>query len=184
MAYKCEILYNVLVKNLNVITEEAKVDLWGDETMWGHGGFGKAGSGLIRQIWTSQESQKAADWNDQWCVLHLTLGLHASPQTTHKTTRSDPARSLWSKELVGDTQWDSGGKAWYGWLTTNIQEEAPYNMGQFLLWGLDLQPCRSKWIWCYGDMSTWPASKWRPQKKTSNDKVAQRLQTLTSKSML
>jgi hypothetical protein len=46
-AYKYDILYNVLIENLNAITEEAKLDLCGDETTWGHGRCGEAGSGLI-----------------------------------------------------------------------------------------------------------------------------------------
>ena len=43
-------IYNVLVDNLNAITEEAQLDLCGYETMWGHGGYGEAGSGLIGQV--------------------------------------------------------------------------------------------------------------------------------------
>jgi hypothetical protein len=49
-AYKYDMLYNVLIENLNAITEEAELDLCGDETLWGHGGFGEAGSGFIGQI--------------------------------------------------------------------------------------------------------------------------------------
>jgi hypothetical protein len=50
LAYKYDMIYNVLVENLYAITEETKLDLCGNETMWGHGGYGKAGSGLIGQI--------------------------------------------------------------------------------------------------------------------------------------
>ena len=49
-AYKYDMIYDVLVQNLNAITEEAELDLCGDETTWGHGGFGEAGSGLIGRI--------------------------------------------------------------------------------------------------------------------------------------
>jgi hypothetical protein len=49
-AYKYDMLYDVLIENLNAITEEAELDLCGDETTWGHGGFGEAGSGLIGRI--------------------------------------------------------------------------------------------------------------------------------------
>jgi hypothetical protein len=49
-AYKYDMLYNVLIENLNAITAEAELDLSGDETTWGHGGFGEAGSGLIGRI--------------------------------------------------------------------------------------------------------------------------------------
>jgi hypothetical protein len=49
-AYKYDMLYNVLIENLNAITEEAELDLSGDETTWGHGGFGEAGSGIIGRI--------------------------------------------------------------------------------------------------------------------------------------
>ncbi len=40
-------IYNFLIENLNAITEEAELDLCGNETTWGHGGYGEAGSGLI-----------------------------------------------------------------------------------------------------------------------------------------
>ena len=49
-AYKYDKLYNVLVESLSGITEEAELDVCGNETRWGHGGFGEAGSGLIRPI--------------------------------------------------------------------------------------------------------------------------------------
>jgi hypothetical protein len=49
-AYKYDMIYKVLIDNLNAITEEAELDLSGDETTWGHGGFGEAGSGLIGRI--------------------------------------------------------------------------------------------------------------------------------------
>ncbi len=41
---------DVLIDNLNAITEEAELDLSGDETTWGHGGFGEPGSGIIGRI--------------------------------------------------------------------------------------------------------------------------------------
>jgi hypothetical protein len=49
-AYKYDMLYNVLIENLNAITEEAELNLCGDETTRGHGRFGEASSGLIGQI--------------------------------------------------------------------------------------------------------------------------------------
>ena len=49
-AYKYDMIYDTLIENLNAITEEAELDLCGDETTWGHGGFGESGSGLIGRI--------------------------------------------------------------------------------------------------------------------------------------
>lgn len=37
-AYKYDMLYDVLVHNVNAVTERAELDLCGDETTWGHGG--------------------------------------------------------------------------------------------------------------------------------------------------
>jgi hypothetical protein len=49
-AYKYDMLWNILFANINSITKHAELDLCGDETTWGHGGFGEAGSGLVGRI--------------------------------------------------------------------------------------------------------------------------------------
>ena len=49
-AYKFDMLYKTLVHNVNAITKTAALDLCGDETTWGHGGYGEAGSGLCGRI--------------------------------------------------------------------------------------------------------------------------------------
>jgi hypothetical protein len=49
-AFKFDILYDVLISNLNAITKYAKADQCGDETPWGYGGYGEAGSGLAGRI--------------------------------------------------------------------------------------------------------------------------------------
>jgi hypothetical protein len=43
-------LYDVIISNLNAITEHAEADQCGDETSWGHSGYGEAGSGLAGRI--------------------------------------------------------------------------------------------------------------------------------------
>ena len=45
-AYKYDYVYKVLVHNVNEVTELGDLDLCGDETTCGHGGYGEAGSGL------------------------------------------------------------------------------------------------------------------------------------------
>jgi hypothetical protein len=42
-------LYDVLIANLDAITEEVEYNLCDDETTWDHGGNGEAGNGLIGQ---------------------------------------------------------------------------------------------------------------------------------------
>ena len=49
-AYKYDYLYKVLIHNVNALTKTAELDMTGDETTWGHGGFGEAGSGLTGRI--------------------------------------------------------------------------------------------------------------------------------------
>jgi hypothetical protein len=49
-AYKYDMLWDVIFANVNAITKHAELDLCGDETTWGHGGFGEAGSGLVGRI--------------------------------------------------------------------------------------------------------------------------------------
>jgi len=49
-AYKYDFIYEVLVHNVNALTKHAELDLCGDETTWGHGGYGEAGSGLVGRI--------------------------------------------------------------------------------------------------------------------------------------
>ena len=49
-AYKYDMLWYVLFANVNAISKHAELDLCGDETTWGHGGFGEAGSGLVGRI--------------------------------------------------------------------------------------------------------------------------------------
>ena len=43
-------IYNTIIKNTNSITEAADLDQCGDETTWGHGGYGEAGIGLVERI--------------------------------------------------------------------------------------------------------------------------------------
>ena len=39
-AYKYDLLFKVLINNVNALTAKAELDQCGDETTWGHGGFG------------------------------------------------------------------------------------------------------------------------------------------------
>ena len=49
-AYKFDLIYKVIVNNVNNITKHASLDLCGDETTWGHAGYGEAGSGITGRI--------------------------------------------------------------------------------------------------------------------------------------
>lgn len=49
-AFKFDLIYDVLISNLNAVTKYAEADQCGDETTWGHGGYGEAGSGLAGRI--------------------------------------------------------------------------------------------------------------------------------------
>jgi hypothetical protein len=49
-AYKYDMIYNVLFNNVNALTKFAELDQTGDETTWGHAGFGEAGSGIIGRV--------------------------------------------------------------------------------------------------------------------------------------
>ena len=49
-AYKFDLIFKVIVNNVNNITKYASLDLCGDETTWGHAGYGEAGSGITGRI--------------------------------------------------------------------------------------------------------------------------------------
>ena len=49
-AYKFDLIYCVIINNINTMMQSAELDLCGNETTWEHGGFGPAGTGLTRQI--------------------------------------------------------------------------------------------------------------------------------------
>ena len=49
-AYKYNFIYDVIINNLNSIIKYADLDLCGNETTWGHGGFAEAGTGLVGRI--------------------------------------------------------------------------------------------------------------------------------------
>ena len=46
-AYKFDYIYKCLVHNINAFTQLGDLDLCGDETTCGHGGYGEAGSGIL-----------------------------------------------------------------------------------------------------------------------------------------
>jgi hypothetical protein len=43
-------LYNVVIKNVNALTEWAELEICGDEMTWVHEGFAKTGTGITSQI--------------------------------------------------------------------------------------------------------------------------------------
>ena len=49
-AYKYDMIWDVLVHNVNAITAYTALDLTGDETTFGHGGYGEPGSGIIGHL--------------------------------------------------------------------------------------------------------------------------------------
>ncbi len=49
-AYKFDMIYDVLTSNVNAINKYAGLDLCGDESTWGHNGYGVASSGLVSLI--------------------------------------------------------------------------------------------------------------------------------------
>jgi hypothetical protein len=63
-AFKFDMLYDVLISNLNAVTRYAESDQCGDETTWGHGCYGKAGSGLAGRIMGKPSISRRADCRD------------------------------------------------------------------------------------------------------------------------
>ena len=49
-AYKYDMLYDVVIKNVNALTKWAELDICGDETTWGHEGFAETGTGISSRI--------------------------------------------------------------------------------------------------------------------------------------
>jgi hypothetical protein len=46
-SFKFDYIYKCLIHNINEFTKLGNFDLCGDETTCGHGGYGKAGSGIL-----------------------------------------------------------------------------------------------------------------------------------------
>ena len=49
-AIKYDMIFDVQIFNVNQMTQEADLDLCGDETTWAHMGFGESGTGLLGRI--------------------------------------------------------------------------------------------------------------------------------------
>ena len=49
-AYKFDLIYKMITSDVNNIANHACLDLTGDETTWGHAGYGKTGSGITGRI--------------------------------------------------------------------------------------------------------------------------------------
>eukprot|EP00957_Ditylum_brightwellii_P067904 5155117-Ditylum_brightwellii.AAC.1 len=49
-AYKYDYLFDVICHNVNVIMCYADLDLCGDETTFGHNGYGEPGSGIFGRV--------------------------------------------------------------------------------------------------------------------------------------
>ena len=56
-AYKFSIIYDTIVHNTNFITKYANENQVIDESTWGHGGFGEAGSGLCGRLMNKPKSR-------------------------------------------------------------------------------------------------------------------------------
>ncbi|KAG7374512.1 hypothetical protein IV203_013607 [Nitzschia inconspicua] len=48
--YKYDYIFKAMIHNVRVISERALLDLCGDETTWGHQGYGEKGSGVLERI--------------------------------------------------------------------------------------------------------------------------------------
>jgi hypothetical protein len=49
-AYKYDMIFDVIISNVNYLTKEAALDMCGDEMAYAHEGYGEADSGLVRLI--------------------------------------------------------------------------------------------------------------------------------------
>jgi hypothetical protein len=49
-AYKYDMIFDIIISNVNFLTKEAALDMCGDETTYAHEGYGGADSGLVRLI--------------------------------------------------------------------------------------------------------------------------------------
>jgi len=49
-AYKYDLIFKALVRNCNVLTKYADLDLCGDETTYAHMGYGESNTGLLKRL--------------------------------------------------------------------------------------------------------------------------------------
>ena len=49
-AYKFDMLWNVMVHNVNAIMKDAELDLCGDETTYATGSYGEKGLGIVGRV--------------------------------------------------------------------------------------------------------------------------------------
>ena len=85
-AYKLDLLYRTLVHNVNRISWYADSDQCSDETTWGYGGYGEAGSGLLGSIMVKPGVSKGgqlviiSDVNRMWPRAYMYRHkLHKNP---------------------------------------------------------------------------------------------------------
>ena len=56
--YKYNLVYKCMTKNCNAILKRADQNLTLDETTWGHGGYGEAGSGLVSSLLNKKSTKE------------------------------------------------------------------------------------------------------------------------------
>ena len=49
-SYKYDMIYDVITSNVRVLTKNAELDLTGDETTWGFGGYGEKGAKVVYRV--------------------------------------------------------------------------------------------------------------------------------------
>jgi hypothetical protein len=89
-AYKYDMLWYVLFANLNAISKHAELDKCGDETTWGHGGYGEAGSGLVGRIMDKPGISKGGQC---WIPIISILDLAPSLGNVHRFFRTSSSRN-------------------------------------------------------------------------------------------
>ena len=83
-AYKFDFIYKAIVHNLNSITKWAELDQSGNETKWGHGGFGEKVSGLTGHITGKPGISKGGQIAITGAVSRIRPRVYVHCQNVHK----------------------------------------------------------------------------------------------------
>eukprot|EP00957_Ditylum_brightwellii_P034701 2630448-Ditylum_brightwellii.AAC.1 len=84
LACKFDLIWDVLTHNTNVITKHAYLDVVGDETCWGHQGFGEPASGLVKNL---QQARRFNEGPNEVKILMEKLDDMTMRESTNKNVK-------------------------------------------------------------------------------------------------
>jgi hypothetical protein len=100
-AYKFDMIYDVMVHNVNALTKHACLDLCGDETTWGHQGFAEKGCGLTGLVQGKPGITKGGQivmlWDVNWLRPRAYVHRHKKHEKHFNVQGQNEVFLIWQK---------------------------------------------------------------------------------------